>query len=130
MTRTCGDAGGVTKDGRPCPTAANLGESGRCPFHDPDKTRLKAMGAKGGSTPGLSIEHLGELQTVEDAIRWTQLIGKALARRDITASESNGLMRIVSQFRANEDLRLRRDDLRDLERQVRELKRMKGRDDD
>ena len=126
MTPTCGDAGGVTKDGRPCPTAANLGESGFCPFHDPDKTRLKAMGAKGGSTPGLSIEHLGDLETVKDAVRWTQLIGKALARRDITPNEANALMRVVSQWHKNEDLRLRAEDLRDLERHVQELKRLKG----
>ena len=123
---TCGDVGGVTKDGRPCPTTANLGATGFCPFHDADKTRVRAMGAAGGAGPGLSVEHLGQLASVEDAMRWTRLIGVALARRDITPSEANALMRVVAQWHKNEDLRLRREDLRDLERQVRGLRKAKG----
>lgn len=124
----CGDAGGVTKDGRPCPVAANLGPTGFCPWHDPDKTRRSAIqaAAAGGATPGLSVEHLGSLETIDDAVRWTKLIGTALARRDITPSEANALMRVLAQWHKNEDLRLRREDLRELERQIAEMQRAKG----
>jgi hypothetical protein len=132
VTRTCGDSGGRKKDGSPCPTKANLGPTGFCPNHDPDPTRWRAIQSAGGRAnrgTGLSVEHLGDLETVQDAVRWTQLIGKALARRDITPNEANALMRVVSQWHKNEDLRLRAEDLRDLERQVKALKQAKERGD-
>jgi hypothetical protein len=124
--RTCGDAGGTKKNGDPCPVTANLGESGFCPWHDPDTTRLQAMRSAGGRAKGLAVESLGQLETVEDATRWTRLVGMALAREDITPNQANALMRVIAQWHKNEDLRLRRDDLRDLERQVRDLRRQKG----
>lgn len=142
-TPTCGDSGGVTKDARPCPTSVNLGRSGLCPWHDPERREafLKAGQAAGGraaaqkarmaklereARAGIPRGQLGDLATVEDAIRWTRVIGIALADRSIHPDEANALMRVVAQWHKNEDLRLRRDDLRDLARQVSELRRAKG----
>ena len=124
MTAPAVTCRGTKKDGTPCPTKANLGETGYCPWHDPDTRRRSAIQAAGGSAP--HVLDLGALETVEDAFRWTRMIGSAVARGEIGAAQSNALMRVVAQWHKNEDLRLRRNDLRDLERQVRELQRRKG----
>jgi hypothetical protein len=146
---TCGDSGGITKDGRSCPTQYNLSAtSGLCVLHDPErkeafqKAGRESGGALAGSRASARNRHieklerearagiprgaLGELATVEDAIRWTKIIGIALADRSILPAEGNALMRVIAAWHKNEDLRLRRDDLRDLARQVSELRRAKG----
>jgi hypothetical protein len=130
---TCGDAGGVTKDGRSCPTKDNLGVTGFCPWHDPDTSRRQAIQEAGGRAAaekragdGIKRADVGKLETIEDAIRWTRVIGLGLIDRNILPSEANALMRVVAQWHRNEDLRLRRDDLRDLQRQFNELRKAKG----
>lgn len=148
---TCGDSGGITKNGRSCPTTLGLSlGSGRCVVHDtPERKaafiqagREAGNSAAGGrataekrrieklereARAGIKRGDLGELVTVEDAARWTRVIGIALADRAILPDEGNALLRVVAQWHKNEDLRLRRDDLRDLERQVAELQKGEGR---
>jgi hypothetical protein len=146
---TCGDSGGITKDGRSCPTNQNLSATnGLCIVHDPErKGQLSRAGVEAGgpsaggkaaarnrriaklereARAGIKRDDLGDLATVEDAIRWTRVIGIGLADRNIHPDEANALMRVVAQWHKNEDLRLRRDDLRDLARQVSELRKSKG----
>ncbi len=140
--RTCGDSGGVTKDGVLCPTSRNLSATnGLCAFHDPERRDAfhRAGGRAGGAATaakhrlaqlereaiaGIKPEQLGKLETVQDALRWTKAVGVALADRAITPSEANALLRVVKEWRSNEDLRLRREDLRALEEQVTELRQV------
>lgn len=123
---------GITAKGEACRApAAMVDPTTRfCRSHAPGASeRLREQGKRGGEATrrrfrgsGLPSEELGDLDTVEDAQRWLRLTAQAVGERRLTHSEGASMVRAVEAWMKCEDVRLRAQDLRDVQAQIEQLK--------
>jgi hypothetical protein len=113
--------GAQTREGGSCRQVVGLdSESGRCPFHDPDRTpprgaRAGARTDDSGESPPGYVPAPPSPETLDDVTRWHSWITGALARGQIDKATATGLAYNLQQHRAELVSR-------DLEREVEELR--------
>ena len=127
---------GVGLDGSPCGAPPSLVDplSGYCYSHDPNREEeRKESSRRGGQStarrfrpPGLTPEELGPLKTVQDAQKWLRLIAEAVGGRAISHSEGTSMTSAVREWLKAEDTRLRAEELKELQEEVKALKRQRG----
>jgi hypothetical protein len=129
--------GGTRHDGAPCGVPAAIlrqDEHGEwwCMGHDPDPVMRQrhALGTqRGGQTSKrrlsryLGEDELGQLETAEDAARWSRIVGLAIASGRITPSAGRAILLSVKHWLASHDQTIRENELADLKREVERLKR-------
>lgn len=123
---------GQNVDGSDCGAPPKLVDpfSGYCHSHDPDREEeRRERSRKGGQTTarrfrsrGLTAEDLGPMETPADAQRILHRIAVGVGSREITHGEGQAMTAAVREWLKATDLRLRSENLRALEDQIRELK--------
>lgn len=119
---TCGDSGGVTRDGRPCRSTLNLGKTGLCLSHDPARIQeARAIRVKGGVAAGVS-KRLAKAanpklvpkppRTLQDAVDWSSWAMHSVAIGEIDARTGHEVGYLVNAFKAAVE---KRDLLREIE---------------
>ena len=79
----CGDAGGVTKASAPCRSHLNLGESGKCLSHDPERAgELQVVHAAGGRAAGVT-RRLAKAANPDGVPGGTALVGRRVTDRKL-----------------------------------------------
>lgn len=104
---------GMKADGTPCGAPASVVVDGYCPAHRPGASeRMAEIGRKGAEATarryresnGMNPAELGRLETYDDALRWLELTGLALARGDINHREAQAMARLLAEWiRGNGD---------------------------
>jgi hypothetical protein len=100
---------GVKDDGSACMIDPRFvdDESGYCMAHDPEKgtKRMSELGRLGqeaiqrkAAAKGITEEELGPLETLDDAKRWLEVIGKAVAQGRLSDRAGGTVVRAVSEW--------------------------------
>lgn len=108
--RTCGDAGGRTRDGSPCRSTLGLSEAGFCLVHDPLRAeealavrqaggRASAV-AKRSKKAALPKDVPPAPRTLEDAVRWSSWAMHAVACGRIDGRVGHEIGYLVNAFKA------------------------------
>ena len=122
--RVCGDAGGVTKAGTPCKSYLNLGESGLCLQHDPDRVaERRAFHVAGGAASGVALRKERALppgmpkapKTIQDAEHFASWLTHAVCAGLIDARTAHEAAVCLREFRGASEKRI-------LEAQVKALR--------
>ena len=96
---------GVKADGTPCGIDPRfVDETGYCAAHNPEKGSawMSELGKRGKQAQmaddGVSESELGALDTVEDAQRWLQVVGAAVATGRLSDRRAQAAVRAVSEW--------------------------------
>ena len=109
LVKTCGDAGGRTKAGRPCQVAMNLGEKGLCVHHDPDRKQealeMRRMGARASAASRTRTKVArGDVprapRTLSDAVSYASWAVDAVAMGELDARTAREIGNLLREFRS------------------------------
>ncbi len=122
---------GITRSGEPCRAPEHMvDESGYCHAHGPGaRERMAERGRKGALSlrrkvkgSGLTEDDLGALESYEDAKRWLETIGRAVATGRLGDRAAQAAIRAVSEWVKAEGERLTAQVLDELRDEVERLK--------
>ncbi len=119
-------------DGSPCGAPENLvdPETGLCPAHRPGgREKLREAAMKGAEatkrvwrSKGLDPEELPPLRTPQDAERWAEVLGRAVASGNLTHSQGKAISSLLREWRASHEAGVVSGRLEELRATVAELK--------
>ena len=127
---------GITRSGEPCRAPEHMvDESGYCHAHGPGaRERMAERGRKGALSlrrkvkgSGLTEEDLGALGSYEDAKRWLETIGRAVATGRLGDRAAQAAIKAVSEWVKAEGERLTATVVEEVWEEVERLKAELGR---
>jgi hypothetical protein len=110
--RRCGDAGGMTKDGKPCRSPLGLGDNGLCMNHDPDRqAAAREVRAAGGRAAGeakraarVTLPGKGNVpappKTLDDAVKFASWLTHAVCVGTLDARSAHEAGYALNVFKA------------------------------
>jgi hypothetical protein len=120
---------GKKADGAPCEVPPSwVGDSGYCISHDPARRdELRQAGQKGGRIGGRAAKpkkglhpgELGPLETPEDARRWLEIAGSAVAEGRLTSRDGHVAVRACEAFLKAFDAGALQDEVKELRAKLR-----------
>lgn len=134
IQRTCGDAGGIKKDGSPCGNFLNLSpESGRCLNHDEARAneaqQIRAEGGRAGgeSKRGAMVALPSEVpdapKTLDDAADFASWLTRAVCIGTLDARTAHESAYALNCFKAAVEKRDMQREIEQLRKQLDELKK-------
>lgn len=125
--RRCGDAGGKTKDGKPCRSPLGLGDNGLCMNHDParqaDATEVRAAGGRAAGEVRRKARALlpdkanvpAPPKTLDDAVKFASWLTHAVCVGTLDARSAHEAGYSLNVFKAAVEKR-------DLQREIAALR--------
>ncbi len=126
---------GLTRSGKPCRSPEHMvAESGFCHAHGPAaRERMADRGRKGALSlrrkvkgSGLTEDDLGALEAHEDAKRWLETIGRAVATGRLGDRAAQAAIKAVSEWVRTEGERVGAVEFEALRQDVEKLKDLYG----
>lgn len=118
---------GTTDEGDPCGAPEGLvdPETGFCPAHGPggrsEMSRRGTRGAYASHKGGLKDQELPKLEDHEDAKRWLELIGRAVATKRLSDRRAQAAIRAVEAWMKAEAEQLGAEAIEGLQERLSEL---------